>query len=102
MNIILRAGNWGIGGFVKEFSWYAKGGPVYQLRCATVQVALERCPDAEHNQGKGLCPRKCFILGFDGRFQLSVETFDHSVGHRMVGGSVYVVCAQELSQIVEQ
>lgn len=102
MNIIFRAGNCGIAGFVKELSRDAKGRPIHQLRCGAVQIALERCPDAEHNQGKGLCPRKCFILGFDGRFQLPVETFDHSVGHRMVGGSVYVVCAQELRQILKQ
>ena len=102
MNIIFRAGNWRIAGFVKEFSWYAKGRPIYQLRCATVQIALKRCPDAEHNQGKGFCPRKRFILGFDGRLQLLVETLYHSIGHRMVGGSVYVVCAQQLRQILEQ
>lgn len=92
------------GGFclVKEFSCYAKGCPIYHLCWAIVEVALKCCPNAEHHQGKGLCPQKHFILIFDGHFQLPVETLYHSIGYRMVGGSVYVVCAQQSRQIVKQ
>ena len=65
------------------------------MRWGASDVCFYCIANAEENEREDFCPAGRVRIGFDGRFELAMETFDHAIGTLMIGSGANAFDSKE-------